>query len=145
MPEISNLLSKRFWGKYHRSKYKKENRKENARDKDTEIIAALFDEISKESNKRRGMTQIAAMRSHTSPIVKMTKPKSALHSINAKGLLSNILIKSNSVNYSLYFRAEPLGTMKFKAFLTTSKSIFFAPLISPSIQIGIGVSNSILK
>jgi hypothetical protein len=83
------------------------------------------------------------------------KPPSIIHSIKLSGLFLNIFM---IVPYlSDYFgfpvvcpvaeclKEQPLGTTKLNAFLTQVNSMFLAPLISPSMQIGSGLSNSILK
>ena len=78
---------------------------------------------------------------------KITKPPSISVKIMLSGLLLKILIFLSYVKiyYFVYLSAQSLGIIKLNASGTTEKSMFFAPLISPSIQMGRGVSNSILK
>ena len=75
---------------------------------------------------------------------KKTKPPSIIQSIKLRGLLSKMFITHRKF-YILSRYSHPLGITKLKAFFTTEKSMVLAPRISPSIQIGIGASNSILK
>ena len=78
--------------------------------------------------------------------IKKEKIASIIHSIKLNGLFSNNFISNILViNYLAVFNSLPLGTTKLNPFLTTLKSIDFAPLISPSMQMGTGFSNSILK